>query len=779
MGPDGIPTVSFKLSLDQITEDNPLYQLTLVLESGDANHLAAHSSDLILTVSGGSATGGGTDYSIDLNSLSPTSGSNEIVVPITIQNDGIIEGSESVELRLHSSSNQVKVGSVSEFTLTIQDDVESVTVSPFFTNAPDWNDYVRAGATTVSCDGTETGSYFSCLHGGERRKVVLPNVSSCTGLTAADDLGVFNWTCDDSLEAQAYFYSSGFKENKGLRDLLDPTSFKDNRVQISKASQVIAQSMAVAWWSNVVEQLPDNSSSSVASLSSAGNIYTLSATRPSLGYNIGNNKIAIVTLGSAKLQTAAGFVDNCLDSGLLGATTSILVCSGGRDFLWVEANLEKGSTDIDTLLYLSYGADSTVFSRVHNSTFFSDGASTVGFNNDTVLYSYYSNLRISVPGTGFWLWNSDNNIIDSAYISTEVSSAYKLDSGSNFNTLKNFYLTNSSRGIDHQTASGSNVFVQGVIANSNTPNEHYSGSHTYHSMTVTNFTSDDGFCLNAYSNNTLVNPLVMNGSAGAIWISSGSNNQVYDLASYSNQTYPVYISTGSNNLFRGSMTIGDNGNSCSIGGTGNEVDNTCAYGPSLTSPTTGADFSSSVFAKVTSDDAANLSDVSGTRLFTAITDWLNFDNLFRGWGKGSANAWPPSNSVATNRGACTSGDTCQIYDWRLQSADTAAKDYFGVFSADSPCPSSVDASTSTNVITDAIGNTFLLHAVEVIGMNGPDGLATGDQDGLCESNETCLFTGNRGAYQGSGDYLSAGKCQFTDGAGVSQVNLYGYPVTGE
>jgi hypothetical protein len=50
----------------------------------------------------------------------------------------------------------------------------------------------------------------------------------------------------------------------------------------------------------------------------------------------------------------------------------------------------------------------------------------------------------------------------------------------------------------------------------------------------------------------------------------------------------------------------------------------------------------------------------------------------------------------------------------------------------------------------------------------------GDYDGLCESNEACIYSPNFGVYQGNGDYLADGSCIFMGGT-VSDVTMYAYP----
>ena len=65
--------------------------------------------------------------------------------------------------------------------------------------------------------------------------------------------------------------------------------------------------------------------------------------------------------------------------------------------------------------------------------------------------------------------------------------------------------------------------------------------------------------------------------------------------------------------------------------------------------------------------------------------------------------------------------------------------------------------------------SLLRNASEVMG----DDL--GNENGLCESSETCLYTPNIGAYQGHGDLVSAGS--FTDGT-LTGITLLKYETNG-
>jgi hypothetical protein len=155
-----------------------------------------------------------------------------------------------------------------------------------------------------------------------------------------------------------------------------------------------------------------------------------------------------------------------------------------------------------------------------------------------------------------------------------------------------------------------------------------------------------------------------------------------------------------------------------------------------------------------SNDSANLQGATGTGAYSGITDWLNFENQFRGWGK-EGNAFPDS----TNTGRCLSG-TCRIWDWSIASADTSIRDVL-------TRPTGSD--TLTHIWSDASSVTILRHAVEIL----EDGL--GNENGLCESGETCLYTPNIGSYQGHGNLVSAGA--FTDGT-ITGVTLWEYETNG-
>ncbi len=272
------------------------------------------------------------------------------------------------------------------------------------------------------------------------------------------------------------------------------------------------------------------------------------------------------------------------------------------------------------------------------------------------------------------------------------------------------------------------------------------------------------------TNNTVVNTLAFNMPNDAFYTVNATNNNFYDSAQFVGAGIYMNGNSGGNH-FRGALIA----NACflsagSISLGGNEVDSSCHYGLGLANTATpGIAAAGMLTGKVTSD-ASNTQGTTGTSTFAGITDWVNFESPYRGWGYESASAFPNTNQTST----CYSGSTCRIYDARPLVTDATIRNVFGIYVPSTACPASADASNASNVITDQAGNVFLKNAVELVGdfVHNP----TGNQNGLCESGESCAFMPNFGSYQGEGPLLDS--CTFSGGNGVTGVKLYGYTTNG-
>ena len=73
-------------------------------------------------------------------------------------------------------------------------------VAALLSKAAKWNDYAPGSdwstANDIACNAV---SDSTCIHGGEYRMVIVTGKTDCTGLTASDALGAFNWVCDNSI----------------------------------------------------------------------------------------------------------------------------------------------------------------------------------------------------------------------------------------------------------------------------------------------------------------------------------------------------------------------------------------------------------------------------------------------------------------------------------------------------------------------------------------------------------------------------------------------------
>lgn len=230
-----------------------------------------------------------------------------------------------------------------------------------------------------------------------------------------------------------------------------------------------------------------------------------------------------------------------------------------------------------------------------------------------------------------------------------------------------------------------------------------------------------------------------------------------------------------NVLFRGLLNMGGNGSACSITNSGSNTDvgitnTTCALvAPSTGTLNTSLNMSASFVGKAGTDSAnTTVGANSNTAIaFASVTDQTNFQNWYRAWGK-NGSAYPNSD----HRGRCTAG-TCNIWDFSLAPGNTALRNVNGIFVDGANCPASVQGDNFDSARNLLVDNYFLKFATEIL----LDGI--GDDDGLCESNEACVFSPHAGAYQGdpAGAYLTH-SCIFQDGVtadGVKGVKMYRRP----
>ena len=269
---------------------------------------------------------------------------------------------------------------------------------------------------------------------------------------------------------------------------------------------------------------------------------------------------------------------------------------------------------------------------------------------------------------------------------------------------------------------------------------HVSPSNLFAGVTVSS-NPNHGALIGGDADNTTISGLAASNNGIGLNMNSGSNVTIFNLAS-DNSEFGIILETITDSYFTGLFQFGvHTQNDCrEIGG----------INPPLVHFTCTRFFSSdftlikdislaNTFVGNVTSDTQNDDDTNGQADYPTanpdLFDWGNFDNSFRGW----ASALPPLFRRWIN-------GTGQIRDWSISAADTVLLDVVAP-------PTGAD--TLTHTWSDATSTTFLRGAMEILG----DGI--GNDNTLCESNETCLHMPNIGSYQGHGDLVSAG--MFTDG----------------
>ncbi len=701
-------------------------------------------------------------------------------------------------------------------------------VGAYYPAAPNWNDYVKNdstsefNATNTPADATETGGYSAVIHGGEMRSVNL-GVTNCSDQAATDALGAFNWVCDDST-GTALMVSTGLKEGKNLSDLLDFATqvWKNNSVTITGTGAVTTT--PAAWWSN-----PVTLANVGGSLATSGTVYVVTV-NPAASYKIDADNISLVIQPGITLTVDASVV-----------FLSVIEGKYTLNFIWVEGTLD--ATGGNTGLFLRRSRFSVLRNlSVSNSLRYGIRLDSTSINNSLsnitainnvrdgiffesrVSYNSLSNATVANNGRyGIYLYNqASNNSLSDITSTNNVQDGIFLSTQSKNNRLLNITVANNGRhGVYLYSASNNNrltniiatnnllsgVYLDFYVEYNSLSNITSTGNGDYGVYFNTALNNDlsnvtavnngkDGVNFQGGTNNTLSNIAAVNSGANGVSIISSTGNSLLNIAAANNVNLGIRHSNSSDSYFTGLLKVGLNANgNCQVnapfvGGLPGLVDVTCANESSSDATlTTGVTLAASYVGKVMSDDTANSSDTTGAAasypVDPASFDWLNFDNIYRGWGI-DGSAFPN----ADQQGQWTTG-TGRIWDWSLANGDTGdasnpaiqnvltaqlsgdvantIEHGWKVTAADQAACTALVPGSVWNAADDC-RSTYLRNATEIIGDN------IGNDNGLCESDETCLFTPNIGSYQGHGGLTTAGT--FTDGDTLTGITLRQYLTNG-
>lgn len=609
----------------------------------------------------------------------------------------------------------------------------------------DWNSYVLPDGSPCPYGVYDEQFLDACIHGGERIVVSVPDLPSCAGVRVGDALGAFDWACVDG--DPVTLHSRRLRPETRLAALLEADAWRENYVYIKDSEgHHIYESPSAVWWSNPVVPLPDNSTGSLVVLDQRGTIYTLAQSRATAGYLITAHEVGLVTLDGATLSFG-GAALNCNQTVSADPRDNpdyrCVVTGYETAHVWLEAAID--ATGADTGVYARFTGRWTVrHLRVRAAN--RDGVyfrETWGMKVDELssvdnlrygfhdLYGYYASERDIVVAN-----NNDNGM--------RIYDGWP-------RMMTNLVAVNNGNAGVHLEFDMAGVFTN-ILSVGNTSDgvrwiKAYLADAAMNRVVTAN-NGGDGLQIDELYFNSLSHVVSNSNGAGITTTAVGFDNRFAQLVLTDNTTVGLATQLD-RTAFSGNLVVGNNGGGdCTV----------------ATAPAPGIDASC--------QSAANLvSSVDATNSFVGVTGQTATEDSLASWFMPPLTVW-----------RCDIDGSCAAWDFSLSANDTALRG--AAFAGRAPgepfvkrqaCPAAVDGNrvmrdTSTSPCQypewpGSCRRTYLLDAIE----RADDHI--GNDDGLCESYEACIYAPNFGLDQGSGELDEP--CVFADGL-VSGVTMYAY-----
>jgi hypothetical protein len=255
----------------------------------------------------------------------------------------------------------------------------------------------------------------------------------------------------------------------------------------------------------------------------------------------------------------------------------------------------------------------------------------------------------------------------------------------------------------------------------------------------------------------VVQAVVVNGENGLVV--DGPSNRLYDVAACDNAVHgiedlnPDHDTLGVATWWQGKLIAGNNGASdCWQAGTPTGTPTCPAFHEVLTGCTLAGHF----VGKVTAPDAVNRSSSNPAGPISGVADWTRFVDPFRGWGVDSLDDFP----APSNRGPCSFGHDCRMWDWSLVAGPPLLRDTATgwpltahTWVSATPPQSQADCDTLARgsfFVPQGPPDGNICHSVVFQGAIEVAGDGIGNDNGLCENGDTCMRALNFGSYQGHG-----------------------------
>ena len=672
-------------------------------------------------------------------------------------------------------------------------------VQPVFSsNGINWNSYVSipdfatasrwqfVQATDIACNAAGTSQ---CLHAGEFRQFVLTGQTSCLNVTAQDSAQALKWVCDQT-NGTPRMVSVGFNDGKGLNDLIDWTPatpvWKSMTLTVSRNFSTIATTTPSQWWNNM---LMNAATAANSNLSMSGGVYYLDQDKEA-NFIISADKVALVVHSTSTLA------HKIMGSSIASNENANAVVAITGDYVWLE-----GVIDVQQRQGHGVNLQGARFGTLRGVSV--ENALKAGVNLAFAHRMRLQTVNSSRNASGMKLASVTSSQFDNIVLNSNLTVSGGADPvnrhglvvlGSNDNTFSRIRsFNNSGRGIWLVNGSKDNRFVDIIAANNetglyvdafSTANSYeFSKNNIFHNVTLANAGGVSNGLYIQGTDNRLERVAVINSATNGMSIQDDRNTLV-NIASVHNGVAPIRISSNADTVsVEGHALFSGN---CDIqSATGSSLSNvTCAAANNaLTFVDTTVSLLGSFVGKYAQHDVSNptLSQTtsqagSGSYLLSNLNDWewARFGNDYRGWAPDgnvvvdiagdSRNNISPEFPSYLHRGPLAQSTganyVLRIWDWSLKFSDSQLKARLLQPSSGANSNTAVDTHTWSN----SSSVSYLASANELIG----DG--AGNDNGLCESNETCYFTPNIGAYQGHGD-LQVSNANFSTSGGIPVQNV--------
>jgi hypothetical protein len=660
-----------------------------------------------------------------------------------------------------------------------------------------WNDWIigvdwsQALVTQAACDASYT---VPCVHGGELRRFKVSGRSVCDGLAAVDDLwgptGAFTWTCTNQIndgqgDAQVWFVSTGLKPGLGLRDLVGPTQFKTVSVTVTGAGPTALTTPGATWANNVVATLPiegvldgyPGPNAVYVWNGDPANMPAVQVVKSGVSVLLGTSAqpYAPITAFDAVYVSWVGFawVEGEIDGA--NAAAGVSLNNVNRSTLRnVVVERGPGRKSGPGILLSSSNRNDLENVESRNSWTCLDLQSSSENRLKTIdLSSCYVGLHVQGA--------SDANLVQQLRVGASEWSGIQVNL-SKQNVLKNVTVSGTTGIGIVLDAAHENALVDVVSAANLQDGIVLSDARDNRLVSVTAARNGySGVLMGANAHGNVLANAALFGNDIGLSLYTVSGTLVTDVAATDNRTEGIYT-IDSPTTWVGELRLGFNGTGpswdCVVAGNlaiaG--ISSSCTgMAPSLYVRTTRpVSLSNAFVGRLGQDDWANVADAGGYGNFAYLddrppyVDWTHFGETHRAWGLadggfGPLGCW--AGAGARTDSLCASWMSGgAIFDWGLSWGDP------GIARAVLVNPSSLWPTSAPpyDEQPDLIhgwwagGTSFILrHAREQVG----DWI--GDDDGLCESSETCLYTPNLGAYQGEAPTVPLGLFDFWNVFGVT------------